>query len=133
MKYLQIGKRTKLSEPRLVQKHRAARAAGMRQNRSEDGRTRNELYKTRQWSQLRKQVLAEEPLCRECRANGIATRATTVDHIRHGADWRALFFERSNLRALCGPCHNAKSGKDRAKARKASLAENAKLALRAST
>ena len=59
---------------------------------------------------MRKRVLAEERECRLCGAD-----ATQVDHItpkaRGGSD------ERWNLRALCVPCHRAKTSLDAALAR----------------
>lgn len=33
------------------------------------------------WKELRAQVLAEEPMCRECARHGIERQAVTVDHI----------------------------------------------------
>jgi 5-methylcytosine-specific restriction protein A len=59
----------------------------------------------RRWQRLRLVVLAEEPLCRFCYAEGRLTPATDVDHIeplRTRPDLRLL---RSNLRSLCHPCH----------------------------
>ena len=58
------------------------------------------------WVRLRYQVLADEPTCRAC---GQAP-ATEVDHIKPksigGTD------DRSNLQALCSPCHRSKTGRD---------------------
>ena len=68
-----------------------------------------------QWDRLRDEVLADEPLCRSCKAEGIATIATTVDHIvpkhKGGGD------ERSNLQPLCNDCHKAKTAKEAVEAR----------------
>ena len=52
------------------------------------------------WRKLRKQVLAEEPLCRHCAAQGLVGLATEVDHMRGAAD-----NSRDALQALCKPCH----------------------------
>jgi 5-methylcytosine-specific restriction enzyme A len=64
---------------------------------------------------LRRQVLAEEPTCRACRAP-----ATEVDHIvplnRRGSGGRA------NLQALCKPCHKAKSDLEQSLAKLATIA-----------
>ena len=60
------------------------------------------------WRRLRLQILAAEPLCRFCAANGRVTAASHVDHIEpfHGLhDPRRL--DPSNLRPLCAPCHMA--------------------------
>ena len=110
MNYLSTGKRYPQSKPRLIAQREAAVESGYRVNRSKDAIARNALYSTREWRELRKQVLAEEPTCRFCGAP-----ASHADHLQHGPDWRQHFFDRSNLQALCAPCHNAKSAKDKAK------------------
>lgn len=56
---------------------------------------------------LRKVVLAEEPLCRECERGGFVTATTTVDHIVPLS--RGGRTERSNMQGLCTPCHRAKT------------------------
>ena len=66
-------------------------------------RRRNER---RAGDRLRRQVLTEEPTCRDCGAP-----ATQVDHrlaIAFGGT-----SERSNLAALCAMCHRAKSHRER--------------------
>lgn len=59
------------------------------------------------WERIRARILKAEPLCRQCRKDGRAVVATTVDHIRPkhkgGGD------EDSNLQPLCKPCHKAKT------------------------
>ena len=56
------------------------------------------------WRKLRKQVLAEEPLCRHCAAQGLTVPATEVDHMRGAAD-----NSRDALQAHCKPCHSIKT------------------------
>lgn len=62
------------------------------------------------WQKLRRQVLDEEVMCRVCLAASKNTLATAVDHItpkaKGGTD------DRSNLRAICDPCHKAKTAED---------------------
>ena len=62
------------------------------------------------WQRLRRQVLAEEPLCRACKPR--VTAAVAVDHIvpkaKGGTD------DRANLQPLCQACHDAKTARDRA-------------------
>lgn len=59
------------------------------------------------WRRLRLIVLAEEPLCRACAADGRVVAATDVDHVvarvRGGSD------DRDNLQALCHACHSRKT------------------------
>lgn len=63
---------------------------------------------------LRAQVLAEEPYCRACLAEGKRVQATEVDHIVPlAAGGRE---ERANRQALCRPHHEAKSKLERAEA-----------------
>ena len=60
----------------------------------------------------RRQVMAEEPVCRLCLNAGRSRASQQVDHIRPlawgGAD------DRGNKQALCIPCHEAKSAAERA-------------------
>lgn len=62
------------------------------------------------WRKLRARVLAEEPLCRMCAARGLVTVATCVDH----ASGDPSDNSRQNLVSLCEPCHNHKTGRERA-------------------
>lgn len=59
---------------------------------------------------LRRVVLKEEPLCRECLKHGRQSRATVLDHIQPkclgGGD------ERRNLQGLCQPCNLSKTGRE---------------------
>ena len=61
------------------------------------------------WQRLRRRVLLEEPLCRECATRGESTIATDVDHIEpHRGIWER-FLDRANLQALCHACHARKT------------------------
>jgi 5-methylcytosine-specific restriction enzyme A len=75
------------------------------------------FYNSKTWKSLRKQKLAENPLCEYCPA-GRLTPATEVDHvvaIENGGSPTAW----ANLRATCHECHSRKTlyvermGKDR--------------------
>lgn len=63
-----------------------------------------------EWDQRRARILKSEPLCRQCRKDGRAVVATTVDHIvpkhKGGGD------EDTNLQPLCNPCHKAKTARE---------------------
>ncbi len=64
------------------------------------------------WAQKRRvRWLRANPLCAACLMRGISTPATEVDHViplfKRGAD------NESNFQSLCGPCHKAKSAKER--------------------
>lgn len=63
------------------------------------------------WQQLRKLVLAEEPLCRMCwEDGGLVVAATEVDHI----DGDSHHNDRENLRPLCHTCHLQRTARDQA-------------------
>ena len=51
------------------------------------------------WQQIRRRVLQQSPMCEK----GCGRRARDVDHIIAAADGGSD--ARSNLRALCNPCH----------------------------
>ena len=73
------------------------------------------LYKhimnSRQWKQLRLQVLTEQPLCRMCQEQGKVRAARCVHHIvevetgRTDAECWEIALNRQNLVALCFECH----------------------------
>lgn len=64
------------------------------------------IYSRKRWLILRRRVLHNEPLCRQC-----GNIATEVDHIvpisEGGAEWAV-----ANLQSLCGPCHAAKTARE---------------------
>jgi 5-methylcytosine-specific restriction protein A len=82
----------------------------------------------RDWEKLRDAVVIERG-CR-CEAEGCGrivvlrkreatalTPVAHVDHIKSIADRPDLRLERSNLRLLCEPCHNARTARDQGFAR----------------
>lgn len=66
------------------------------------------LY-TSKWQKASKAFLKAHSLCERCKANGIYTRATVVDHIRPHKGNRELFWDRSNWQSLCKQCHDRKT------------------------
>ena len=73
---------------------------------------RKRLYNKQRWRNLRKQMLAGNPMCSICRVR----HADTVDHIQH-TPCNSRFFDRTNLRVACRSCnsksayhHNAATG-----------------------
>jgi 5-methylcytosine-specific restriction protein A len=61
------------------------------------------------WDRLRRIVLAEEPICGECQAEGFIVPSTEVDHIIPIAQLPELRLVRSNLQGLCKAHHSAKT------------------------
>ena len=68
------------------------------------------------WARLRAQVLAEEPLCRHCKARGLVTPATEVDHIEDSREDYSDDNRREGLQSLCKPCHSVKTSLSMGKA-----------------
>ncbi len=66
---------------------------------------KQERTRGRAWMEIRKRVLDDEPLCREC-----DRPATVIDHIQAltngGTD------DRENLQPLCDECHEVKTRRD---------------------
>jgi 5-methylcytosine-specific restriction protein A len=60
------------------------------------------------WRKLRAWVLAEEPLCGLCEAEGRVEPSTMVDHIKPKAQGGTD--ARENLRGICKRHHASKSG-----------------------
>jgi len=70
------------------------------------------IYNSTRWRKLRAIVLKRQPICTMCQAKHRYTTANVVDHVlpinKGGFAW-----ELSNLQALCTPCHNSKSARDK--------------------
>lgn len=66
-------------------------------------------YNTR-WRRFRAQVLAGEPLCRVCLAEGQYVQATDVDHIHPVSGPNdPTFYEPTAVQPLCHACHSRKT------------------------
>jgi 5-methylcytosine-specific restriction protein A len=63
---------------------------------------------TAAWAKLRRYVLAGEPCCRHCTAEGLTVPATEVDHADNNPSNNAL----ENLQPLCKPHHLRKTQRD---------------------
>lgn len=69
------------------------------------------LIATRRWRELRKRVLEEHPLCRDCELSDRVELATEVHHIvpveseKNPHEMERLAYSPSNLVALCHGCH----------------------------
>lgn len=66
-------------------------------------------YHTARWQRLRALVLMEEPLCRDCQAQGQVTASTDVDHITPHRGDAGRFWDSANLQGLCHACHSRKT------------------------
>lgn len=73
-----------------------------------------QLINTQRWRRIRATVLESSPFCEDCRAGGRVSLATEVHHViplesvRDARRMEELAYDRSNLVALCQPCHKAR-------------------------
>lgn len=79
-------------------------------------RTRQQRGYGREHDAMRKRVLAEEPLCRECSRAGKVAASTIADHIKPKAEGGSD--DRDNYQGLCRPCSTAKTAKESGRARR---------------
>jgi 5-methylcytosine-specific restriction protein A len=63
---------------------------------------------------MRKRILIEEPLCRECLKRDRVTATTIADHIIPKAEGGTD--DRENYQGLCDPCSSAKTAAEAARA-----------------
>lgn len=63
-------------------------------------------YDSKRWAPFRLSFLRKNPLCVKCRAAGLTVPASVVDHIVKAKERPDLFYEPSNLQALCATCHS---------------------------
>ena len=64
------------------------------------------------WRRARAAYLARHPLCVPCKAAGRLVSATVVDHVVPHRGDPVLFWDESNWRGLCKPCHDAKTERE---------------------
>ena len=68
-------------------------------------------YSTARWQRLRKVKLSASPLCEDCQPIGRLVKASHVDHVHAISDGGPPFPGLHGLRALCQPCHSAKTAR----------------------
>jgi hypothetical protein len=73
-----------------------------------------DVYRTREWTNLRRRVLREEPICA---VEGCGERSTSVDHVQPLADGGEPY-DRANCRGMCAKHHKERSSRQGAEARK---------------
>lgn len=73
-------------------------------------------YNSPRWRKLRAIILAANPYCARCEAEGIVTPADTVNHrIRHEGN-EELFWDMENLEAVCKSHHSRDIQREEAQA-----------------
>ncbi|MEA3042988.1 MAG: 5-methylcytosine-specific restriction enzyme [Sphingomonadales bacterium] len=84
--------------------------AGIAQARrpwSAPGRNAHRRKRGRAGVDERRRILAEEPLCRRCLANGLTVASQEVDHVDEDLP-DPLWDARENKQALCSECNRRK-------------------------
>jgi 5-methylcytosine-specific restriction protein A len=78
--------------------------------------TRQQRGYGREHDAMRRRVLDEEPLCRECLKVGRVEETKVADHIIPKAEGGTD--ERENYQGLCRPCSTAKTARESGRARR---------------
>ncbi len=69
--------------------------------------SKQQFYGTAQWQQIRRNVLAVQPLCLMCKREGKTTASTVVDHVIGFMDkYDPLAIDTENMIGLCKPHHS---------------------------
>jgi len=79
-------------------------------------KTRQQRGYGREHDAMRRRVMAEEPLCRECSKSGRVAASTVADHIIPKAEGGTD--DRDNYQGLCKPCSIAKTAAESGRARR---------------
>lgn len=99
-----------LTHERYCEKHQAD--ANKTYDKYQRDKELKRYYNSQPWEQLRKQKLARDPFCEECKKSGTLIKATMVDHIheiKDGGDRQDI----DNLQSLCWSCHSRKTMRER--------------------
>ena len=93
--------------PAKIKQHKPPKAKDAGQTAQANNRQRKRTFHTgsKDWATIRRMVLQREPLCRECKAKGLLSVATVVDHIDGDSTNNHL----DNLQSLDATCHNRKT------------------------
>ena len=63
------------------------------------------------WRKFRLWFLKRHPICVDCETEGIVRAATEVHHVKKLKQFPELRLVESNVRGLCWPHHNIRTGK----------------------
>ena len=70
----------------------------------------NPIYNTKQWRELRKQILEQDSDCHWCRLKGKRIKATSVDHVIE-IDAGIDPYDASNLVPSCASCNSSRGAR----------------------
>ena len=71
-----------------------------------DWREAKRVTQSRRWRRFRAAVIATEPLCRRCAAEGFSVLAEHLHHVRPMMQAPDLTFVIENVEPLCRNCHD---------------------------
>lgn len=100
-----------LSDSRYCQQHAAAQQQQRKQADKRRGSAASRGYGS-QWRKARVVYLAEHPLCKHCKAQGLLTPATIIDHIKPHRGDMVLFWDQNNWQPLCKRHHDIKTASE---------------------
>ena len=66
---------------------------------------------TKRWQNERRLFLAKNPMCHDCMAVEVWSKATDVHHIKKLRDFPELQYKYDNLMALCHGCHSKRTAR----------------------
>ena len=75
------------------------------------------FYNSKRWRALRNYFIQKNPLCAQCKRDGIIRGAQMVDHVVP-ITMGGSPVDQKNLQSLCNSCHAKKSGRESAEKRK---------------
>ena len=70
------------------------------------------LRKTYRYQKFRDRFMRRNPLCAECARQGLVTVSEEMDHIVPVVEAPDRIWDKTNLQALCRPCHEEKTARE---------------------
>tara|TARA_Y100000593_G_C4114272_1_gene239470 strand:+ start:217 stop:555 length:339 start_codon:yes stop_codon:yes gene_type:complete len=76
------------------------------------------FYNSKRWRALRNYFIQKNPICAQCKRDGIIKGAQCVDHIKAISKFgMGVATDINNLQSLCNSCHAKKSSREGAEKR----------------
>ena len=76
------------------------------------------FYNSKRWRALRNYFIQKNPICAQCKRDGIIKGAQCVDHIKAISQFgMGVATDINNLQSLCNSCHAKKSSREGAEKR----------------
>lgn len=102
--------------PTAVNPHAVARTPVLR---GFDARKQyHHLYNNSRWRKLRMLILLRDPICTDGCVCQLRNPSTVADHIKDHRGNEKMFWDEKNIRGVCKPCHDFKTGSQHGSDRK---------------